>query len=88
MVFLFPLSFWLHANGGLREWNTENAAHGQPQGSTADFLASAEFWFQSFQNWQSEFLAVFSIVVLSIFLRQEGSPESKTMEASNSDTGA
>ena len=56
--------------------------------SFGDFLSSAEFWFQSFQNWQSEFLAVLSIVVLSIFLRQDGSPESKEVTAADSETGS
>ena len=47
----------------------------------------AEFWFQSFQNWQSEFLAVGSIVVLSVFLRQRGSAESKPVHAPHHDRG-
>ena len=87
LLFLFAMSFWLHAAGGLRLSNAENLEHGQPAESMSEFLLSAEFWFQSFQNWQSEFLAVLSIVVLSIFLRQDGSPESKPIEAANSDTG-
>jgi hypothetical protein len=45
------------------------------------------FWFESFQNWQSEFLAVASIVLFSIWLRQKGSPESKPVDAPNSETG-
>ena len=45
------------------------------------FVTTSAFWFESFQNWQSEFLAVGSIVVLSIFLRQKGSPESKPVDA-------
>lgn len=85
---LFLASFWMHAAGGVKEWNEENLEHGQPAGGILDFLSSAEFWFQSLQNWQSEFLAVLSIVVLSIFLRQDCSPESKPMDAANSDTGA
>lgn len=47
----------------------------------------AEFWFQSMQNWQSEFLAVLAIVVLSIWLRHHASPESKCVWASHSKTG-
>ncbi|MDB6071631.1 MAG: hypothetical protein JWL81_2802 [Verrucomicrobiales bacterium] len=84
---LFLLSFWMHAEGGLRQWNAENLEHGEAPGTMTDFLTGAEFWFQSLQNWQSEFLAVLSIVLLSIFLRQDGSPESKPMVAANSDTG-
>jgi len=41
------------------------------------YMSNSRFWFESFQNWQSEFLSVFAIVVLSVFLRQKGSPQSK-----------
>jgi hypothetical protein len=51
-------------------------------------VSSSQFWFQSFQNWQSEFLAVGSLVVLSIFLRQRGSPESKPVAAPHAHTGS
>jgi hypothetical protein len=51
-------------------------------------MHTSQFWFQSFQNWQSEFLAVGALVVLSIFLRQRGSPESKPVAAPHSKTGA
>ncbi|MCW1913052.1 hypothetical protein OJ996_05685 [Luteolibacter sp. GHJ8] len=85
---LFMLAFIVHALGGLRESNQERSEHGQPAESMGEFLSGSEFWFQSFQNWQSEFLAVLSIVVLSIFLRQEGSPESKDVEEPNSKTGS
>ena len=84
---LFALSFALHAAGGLKEANEELAEHGEPEQTMGEFLGSAEFWFQSFQNWQSEFLAVLSIVVLSIFLRQHGSPESKEVDSPHSATG-
>lgn len=85
---LFLLSFVLHATGGWRESNNERTEHGQAPESLFEFVGSAGFWFQSFQNWQSEFLAVLSIVVLSIFLRQHGSPESKRVDAPHSETGA
>jgi hypothetical protein len=52
----------------------------------ADFLTSSQLWFESFQNWQSEFLAVGSIVVLSIFLRERGSPESKPVATPHGET--
>jgi hypothetical protein len=51
-------------------------------------MRTSQFWFESFQNWQSEFLAVAALVVLSIFLRQRGSPESKPVNAPHSHTGA
>ena len=56
--------------------------------SAADFLFRSEFWFQSLQNWQSEFLAVGSPVVLSVYLRQRSSPESKLVHAPHAHTGA
>jgi hypothetical protein len=85
---LFLLTFAMHAWGGLKELNQERADHGEPPENMSNFLVDPEFWFQSFQNWQSEFLAVLSIVVLSIFLRQSGSPESKEVDDPNSKTGA
>jgi hypothetical protein len=87
LLLLFLFSFILHAIGGAREYSQEQLAHGGHAVSTLEFLRTSEFWFQSFQNWQSEFLAVFSIVVLSIFLRQRGSPESKPVAAPHSETG-
>jgi hypothetical protein len=55
--------------------------------STAEYLASPQFWFESFQNWQSEFLSLVAMVVLSIYLRERGSPESKPVDAPHSHTG-
>ena len=86
-VILFLLSIVGHAFGGLAEYNDEQESHGQEPVSTLEFVSSSDFWFQSFQNWQSEFLAVGSIVVLTIFLRQKGSPESKPVHAANWRTG-
>ncbi len=85
---LFGLSFWLHAVGGLKLYNTEQMLKGKKDLLTLwQFLGTSEFWFQSLQNWQSEFLSVLSIVVLSIYLRQKGSPESKPVDAPHSETG-
>ncbi len=86
-VLLFLLSLWLHAVGGVRVYNEEQAEHGgQLLSSAAQYIGTSRFWFESFQNWQSEFLAMFSMVVLSIFLRQKGSPESKPVDAAHSET--
>jgi hypothetical protein len=87
-VVLFLLSMIGHALGGVAEFNSERASHGQGPMSVLEFVRTSQFWFQSFQNWQSEFLAVFAIVVLSIFLRQKGSPESKPVHAPNAETGS
>jgi len=51
------------------------------------YFGDTRFWFESFQNWQSEFLSVFAIVILSIYLRQKGSPQSKPVDAPNIETG-
>jgi hypothetical protein len=85
---LFFMSFALHAYGGAHEASLENIQHGEQGVSTLEYVTTSQFWFESFQNWQSEFLAVFAIVVLSIFLRQQGSPQSKPISASNAETGS
>ena len=84
---LFFLSFALHAAGGAREYSAEQLAHGGTRVSTLSYLRTSQFWFESFQNWQSEFLAVGALVVLSVYLRQRGSPESKPVAAAHADTG-
>jgi hypothetical protein len=82
----FLLSFVGHMIGGAHLYNQERVAHGQAMISSMDYLGSARFWFESFQNWQSEFLAVFAIVFLSIWLRERGSPESKPVATPHSVT--
>ncbi|MBT1684999.1 DUF6766 family protein [Dawidia soli] len=86
-AFLFLVSFALHANGSLSNFNEEQVLKGKPVVSLSDYMRQSRFWFESFQNWQSEFVAVISIVVLSIFLRQYRSPESKPVDAPDSETG-
>jgi hypothetical protein len=84
---LFLTSFIAHAIGGLMQSNEERMTRGLPSQSLSDFVTSSQFWFESFQNWQSEFLAVLSIVALTIFLRHRGSPQSKPVAAPHSKTG-
>jgi membrane protein implicated in regulation of membrane protease activity len=84
---LFLLSFALHAVGGHEEYNGEQREHGRPGVTLAAYVSSSRFWFESFQNWQSEFLSVAAIVLLSVWLRQKGSPESKPVDAPHSQTG-
>jgi len=86
-LLLFFVSFALHAAGGAREYSEEQVLHGGEAVSTLEYVATARFWFESFQNWQSEFLAIGAMVVLSIFLRQQGSPESKPVDAPHGETG-
>ena len=87
LFLLFLISFGLHAAGGARLYSHEQALHGGAAVSTWQYLGSSRFWFESFQNWQSEFLSVAVLVILSIFLRQKGSPESKPVESPHSKTG-
>jgi membrane protein implicated in regulation of membrane protease activity len=84
---LFIGSMLGHALGGSAEYNDELRAHGEAAVSTWQYVTGSQFWFESFQNWQSEFLAVFAIVVLTIFLREKDSSESKPVAAPHSETG-
>lgn len=77
---MFLISFVLHVFSGAEAASAEAASHGEPPISAADYLWSSQLWFESMQNWQSEFLSVAAIVVLSVFLRERGSPESKPVE--------
>ncbi len=74
---LFLICWGFHAWGSFKDYQVEEGLKGQAGKDFWGFLGEPRFWFESFQNWQSEFLSVLSIVVLSIFLRQQGSPESK-----------
>jgi hypothetical protein len=86
-VLLFVIALVLHAIGGTANHNEEAAAHGGELLSVAEFVRTSQFWFESFQNWQSEFLALVAMVLLSVFLRQRGSPESKPVDAAHHETG-
>ena len=87
-LLLFLMSFTLHAISGTAEYNQGQREHGQYEEiSTREYMGTPRFWFESFQNWQSEFLAVGAMVVLTIFLRQRGSPESKPVDSPHDETG-
>jgi uncharacterized protein DUF6766 len=88
LLLLFLLSFMGHLLGGHAEYNQQQLAHGGAPVSLWSFLTSAQLWFQSFQNWQSEFLAVSALAVLGIFLRERGSSESKPVAAPDAETGS
>jgi hypothetical protein len=82
LLILFVVSFVLHLIAGTADYNEQQALeHTGPPVSVWHFLTTSDFWFQSMQNWQSEFLAVGALVLLSIVLRQRGSPESKPVTA-------
>jgi hypothetical protein len=85
---IFAASFVAHGLGGVRQACAEARMHGEEAcESLLGYMTGSQFWFESFQNWQSEFLAVGSLVVLSIWLRQQGSPESKGVNEPNDKTG-
>ncbi|HVG17310.1 MAG TPA: DUF6766 family protein [Chitinophagaceae bacterium] len=84
---IFILSFLLHWYGSLKDYNEKQSLQGLPLESATQYLGNSRFWFESFQNWESEFLSIFAIVVLSIFLREKGSPQSKPVDAPDSETG-
>lgn len=84
---LFLVSFVAHWLASAAAANEEAALHGEAPATLVDHLFSAPLWFESLQNWQSEFLSTAVIVVLSIFLRFRGSPESKPVAAPHAKTG-
>jgi hypothetical protein len=88
MFTLFFLSFALHAVTGAADYSEEQAQHGGEPVTAVGYLFTSRFWFESMQNWQSEFLAVGSLIVFSIVLRERGSPESKPVAARNDETGS
>jgi hypothetical protein len=85
---LFLLSFILHWYGSLKDYNEQQILKNKPTETAMNYLSNSRLWFESFQNWQSEFLSIFAIVFLSIFLREKGSPQSKPVDAPDSQTGA
>ena len=87
MLFLFASSFVLHWLNSARQAADEALAHGQPPPTAMEHLVDSQFWFESFQNWQSEFLSTAVLVALAVFLRERGSPESKPVGAPHSQTG-
>ena len=70
------------------QFNEEQAAHDEPTVSWGAFVLRADFWERTLQNWQSEFLAVGTMAVFTIYLRQRGSPESKPVGAPHDETGS
>lgn len=84
---LFAVSFYLHLYGSNIDFNQEQILKGKSQETIIQYLTNSKFWFESFQNWQSEFLSVFMIIFLSIYLRESGSPQSKPVDAPHFETG-
>jgi hypothetical protein len=88
LAFLFVVSLVFHWLMSVSAANEEAVRLYQPTQTALQYLADPELWFESLQNWQSEFLSTAVLVVLSIFLRFKGSSESKPVSATNSETGA
>jgi len=86
-MLLFGISLVLHATGGAEQFSQEQLVHGGQPVSTIQYLGTARFWFESLQNWQSEFLSVAVLILLSVYLRQQGSPESKPVASPHTETG-
>jgi hypothetical protein len=87
LAIIFLLSFLLHWYGSLKDYNEEQLLKNMPTEAAMQYLGNSRLWFESFQNWESEFLSVFAIVILSVFLREKGSAQSKPVDAPNSETG-
>jgi hypothetical protein len=87
LFLLFILSFVLHWYGSWLDFNEKEVLEGKYPEEFLNFITNKKLWFESFQNWQSEFLSVFSIIFLSIYLRQIGSSQSKKVNDSHEKTG-
>ena len=87
MGLIFLLSWLAQSVAGLAAYNAERLGDLRDPVGWSGYVTSPDFWDRSLQNWQSELLAVLSMVVLSIYLRQRGSPESKPVGAAHSATG-
>jgi hypothetical protein len=87
MTAIFFGAWFAHSVTGWSQFNSDQIEHKQPKVSYGAYLHSSDFWDTTLQNWQSEFLAVGSMVILSVYLRQRGSPESKPVGATHTATG-
>jgi len=84
---IFLLSWLAQSIAGAAAFNERQLSQLQDPVSWAGYLTEPDFWNRTLQNWQSEFLAVASMAILSIYLRQQGSPESKPVGAAHTSTG-
>ena len=87
LMLFFLLSWTGHALTGWRAERADQLLEGRPPAFFTEFVTSPKFWFQTTQNWQSEFFGIASMVWLSVYLRQRGSPESKPVHAAHAETG-
>jgi hypothetical protein len=87
MAAIWLSSWFAQSVTGVSDYNTERLDHHQLPVSWVDYLGRPDFWEKTLQNWQSEFLAVGSMAILAVYLRQRGSPESKPVGAPHDATG-
>lgn len=87
LLALFLISFILHWINSARHAADEALAHGAKAQSLIGYLGDPQFWFESFQNWQSEFLSTAVLILLAIWLRERGSPEIKAVADPHTKTG-
>jgi hypothetical protein len=87
MIAIWIGSWFAQSITGVSEYNAERLDHSQVAVSWFDYLGRPDFWEKTLQNWQSEFLAVGSMAILAVYLRQRGSPESKPVGAPHDATG-
>jgi hypothetical protein len=88
MLVIFLGSWLAQSLTALNEYNAEQRDHDQPTVGWSAYLVRADFWERTLQNWQSEFLAVGTMAVFTIYLRQRGSPESKPVGSAHETTAA
>ena len=86
LIGMYLFSFAIHWYGSWKDYNEQQLLEHKATRSAIDHLFSSRLWFESFQNWQSEFLSVAAIIFLSIYLRQKGSPQSKPVDMPHHET--
>ena len=87
MGVIFVASWLTQSIAGVAAYNEDQLGNLQDPVSWAQYLIEPDFWNRTLQNWQSELLAVASMTILAIFLRQRGSPQSKPVGTAHNATG-
>jgi uncharacterized protein DUF6766 len=88
MLFFFFLTWFAQSVTAWNVFNDEQSAHGESTLNWLHYVGTSDFWDRTLQNWQSEFLAVGTLAIFAVYLRQRGSPESKPVGAPNHETTA
>jgi hypothetical protein len=87
VMLVIYLGSWLgQSTTAWTEFNNTQRQHDEEAVSWLHYLGKPDFWEKSLQNWQSEFLALGTMVILTVYLRQRGSPESKPVGAPHDET--